>query len=149
MDAAVLASEFDSLPTDYQNVIRLVQQQHGIRVIPLQELKGGFTGAVLFLVSVSTSGSRIVEHPVLKLDRPWPGEPDEFQSRLRSFWENLTQQIQTDNGSDAVFRLAESRRREFRTRRLFEFDLGLPVALGIAANSAPLEMLPTAEVRAR
>ena len=36
-DAEVLASEFDSLPTDYQNVIRLAQQQHGSRIVPLQE----------------------------------------------------------------------------------------------------------------
>ena len=69
-DAAGLAGEFASLPADYQNVIRSAQQQHGIRVVPLQELKGGFTGAALYLVSVSSPSSGKLEHLVLKLDRP-------------------------------------------------------------------------------
>ena len=54
VDATRLAGEFESLAEDYQNVIRLAQQQHRIALVPLQELKGGFTGAVLYLVSVST-----------------------------------------------------------------------------------------------
>ena len=37
-DATSLAREFESLPADYQNVIRSAQHQHGIRVVPLQEL---------------------------------------------------------------------------------------------------------------
>ena len=83
-DAAVLASEFKSLPADYQSVVHLAQQQHGIRVVPLQELRGGFTGAALYLVSVSSAGSSRVEHLVLKLDRPWSGEPDELQRHSKA-----------------------------------------------------------------
>ena len=70
VDATGLAREFGSLAEDYQNVIRLAQQQHRIGVVPLQELKGGFTGAVLYLVSVSKLGSDKVEHLVLKLGPP-------------------------------------------------------------------------------
>ncbi len=84
VDAASLASEFDSLSADYQNVIRFAQRQHSIRVVPLQELKGGFTGAALYLVSVSSPGSGKLEHLVLKLDRPEAGEPDELDRHKRA-----------------------------------------------------------------
>ncbi|MCI0787679.1 MAG: ATP-binding protein, partial [Chloroflexi bacterium] len=83
-DAASLASEFESLSADYQNVIRFAQHRHGIRVVPLQELKGGFTGAFLYLVSVSSPGSGQLEHLVLKLDRPSAGEPDELERHKRA-----------------------------------------------------------------
>ena len=83
-DAASLAGEFASLPADYQNVIRSAQQQHGIRVVPLQELKGGFTGAALYLVSVSSPSSGKLEHLVLKLDRPAADEPDELDRHQRA-----------------------------------------------------------------
>ena len=84
VDAASLAGEFESLSADYQNVIRFAQHQHGIRIVPLQELKGGFTGAVLYLVSVSSPGSGKLEHLVLKLDRPEAGEPDELDRHKRA-----------------------------------------------------------------
>ena len=83
-DAASLAGEFASLPADYQNVIRSAQQQHGIRVVPLQELKEGFTGAALYLVSVSSPSSGKLEHLVLKLDRPAADEPDELDRHQRA-----------------------------------------------------------------
>ncbi len=84
VDALSLAGEFEPLSVDYQNVIRFAQRQHGIRVVPLQELKGGFTGAVLYLVSVSSLGSGKLEHLVLKLDRPSSGSPDELDRHTRA-----------------------------------------------------------------
>ena len=81
---ASFAVEFESLPDDYQKVLRFAQDQHGIRVVPLQELKGGFTGAVLYLVSVSLTTSNKLEHLVLKLDRPQAGEPDELDRHNRA-----------------------------------------------------------------
>ena len=36
VDATRLAGEFESLAEDYQNVIRLAQQQHRIALVPLQ-----------------------------------------------------------------------------------------------------------------
>ncbi len=64
-----LASDFQSLPPEYQGVIQLAQDQHGISVTPLQELVGGWSGAMVYLVSISFQTSRRVEHYVLKLDR--------------------------------------------------------------------------------
>ncbi len=63
-----LAIDFSSLPAQFQDVLRLAQDTHNIEVTPLQELKGGRTGAGLYLVSVSSPASDQVEHFVLKLD---------------------------------------------------------------------------------
>jgi predicted ATPase len=63
-----LADEFHSLPAEYQTVLQQAQEKHNIRVTMLQELKGGKTGANLFLVSVSALNSNQVEHLILKLD---------------------------------------------------------------------------------
>ena len=64
-----LTAGFHSLPSEYQQVLRLAQDQYQIRVSPLQTLVGGWSGAVVYLVSVSWNGNGRVEHCILKLDR--------------------------------------------------------------------------------
>ena len=64
-----LAAGFQSLPPEYQAVIRRAQDQHGISITPLDLLVGGWSGAVVYLVSVSSDASNLVEHCILKLDR--------------------------------------------------------------------------------
>jgi predicted ATPase/class 3 adenylate cyclase len=64
-----LTNEFQSLPEEYQHVIRLAQDTYKITVAPLQLLVGGWSGAVVYLVSVSNNETRRVEHCILKLDR--------------------------------------------------------------------------------
>ena len=64
-----LTNDFQSLPEEYQNVIRLAQDTYQITVAPLQLLVGGWSGAVVYLVSVSVNETRRVEHCILKLDR--------------------------------------------------------------------------------
>jgi predicted ATPase/Tfp pilus assembly protein PilF len=65
-------TDFGSLPLEYRNVLQLAQEQHNLQITPLQELKGGRTGARLYLVSVSTPVRDSVQHIVLKLDRVNP-----------------------------------------------------------------------------
>lgn len=60
---------FQSLPAEFQQVIELAQDQHGIAISPLQELSGGKSGAHLFLVRVATDEAGGLEHLILKLDR--------------------------------------------------------------------------------
>ncbi len=67
--APMTTPDFKALPDDYQHVLHLAQEGHNIGVIPLEELKGGQTGAVLYLVSVSLADPLQVEHFILKLDR--------------------------------------------------------------------------------
>src|SRR5215208_4379371 len=64
-----LTTDFQSLPEEYQHVIRLAQDQYQITVAPLQLLVGGWSGAVVYLVSVSANEPKRVEHCILKLDR--------------------------------------------------------------------------------
>jgi predicted ATPase/class 3 adenylate cyclase len=60
--------DFYSLPDDYQRLLITAQERYGIEVVPLEELRGGRTGALLYLVSVSTAGTSKVKHFVLKFD---------------------------------------------------------------------------------
>jgi hypothetical protein len=75
-DSAAVVSgipvDFGSLPSEYQNVLRLAQERHNLQVTPLEELKGGRTGARLYLVSISAPVRGPVEHIILKLDRVNP-----------------------------------------------------------------------------
>ncbi len=64
-----LTTDFQSLPDEYQQVIRLAQDTYKITVAPLQLLVGGWSGAVVYLVSVSANETKRVEHCILKLDR--------------------------------------------------------------------------------
>ena len=64
-----LAAGFQSLPVEYQNVIRLAQERNQIAITPLQALAGGWSGAMVFLVSVASQNPDRIEHYVLKLDR--------------------------------------------------------------------------------
>jgi predicted ATPase len=64
-----LATDFQALPLEYQDLISLAQDQHKTTITPLQLLVGGWSGAVVYLVSVSSDHTRQVEHYILKLDR--------------------------------------------------------------------------------
>src|SRR6185369_2469244 len=64
-----LITDFHILPEEYQQIIRLAQSQHNITVAPLQLLVGGWSGAVVYLVSISFNETGRVEHSILKLDR--------------------------------------------------------------------------------
>jgi predicted ATPase len=64
-----LASDFQSLSPEYQHILRLAQEQHNIAITPLQQLAGGRSGALIYLVSVSSQNGAHIEHLILKLDR--------------------------------------------------------------------------------
>ena len=64
-----LTTNFQSLPQEYQQIIQLAQDTYNITVAPLQLLVGGWSGAVVYLVSVSANETKRVEHCILKLDR--------------------------------------------------------------------------------
>ena len=62
--------DFSKLSPEHHHLLELAKEQNGLDVLPLQELKGGQTGAFLYLASVSSAGdSRRVEHFVIKFDR--------------------------------------------------------------------------------
>src|SRR6185369_166167 len=59
---------FDKLPADYQYLLQLAKEKYQLEVAPLDELKGGRTGAFLYLVSASTGDTHHVEHFIVKFD---------------------------------------------------------------------------------
>jgi predicted ATPase len=61
--------DFGKLPPDYQHLLHLANEKHHLDVAPLEALKGGQTGAFLYLVSVCVGDFRQVEHLVLKFAR--------------------------------------------------------------------------------
>lgn len=78
---------FHSLPPEYQQVIQLAQDQHDISITPLQELVGGWSGAFVYLVSVTSQDSDRVEHLILKIDRKRPKSSSDEISRHQTVWE--------------------------------------------------------------
>ena len=56
--------------------------------------------------------------------------------------------LQSFETFDPLFQLTESRRREFRRRPLFEFDLTTPIT-NIPTHAPLLEMTPQATVRSK
>jgi predicted ATPase len=64
-----LATGFQTLPPEYQQVVRRAQDRFNITITPLQTLVGGWSGAMVYLVSVALQESGRVEHLILKLDR--------------------------------------------------------------------------------
>lgn len=77
------------------------------------------------------------------------GWRDAFGARVQAFVDRVAAMLATDDGADAIFRLAESRRREFRKRPLAEFGLTLPQATAIPESTPPLEITETGTVRTR
>lgn len=64
-----LTTDFQSLPAEYQQALQLAQERNNISITPLQLLVGGWSGAVVYLVSVASNENKRVEHCILKLDR--------------------------------------------------------------------------------
>src|SRR5215213_6030505 len=66
---SVLTSGFETLPPEYQRVLAMAEEQHQISIASLETLVGGWSGAMVFLVSISWNETKRVEHCILKLDR--------------------------------------------------------------------------------
>jgi len=77
------------------------------------------------------------------------GWEETFADRIEAYLRSVAQRLTDAAGNDDIFRLAESRRREFDKRSIAEFDLSLPRAAAIPADTPALEMLPDASVRPR
>ncbi|MGH7850737.1 MAG: ATP-binding protein [Thermodesulfobacteriota bacterium] len=60
--------DFGKLPSKYQRLLQLAKEKYNLDVVPLELLKGGQTGAFLYLVSVTIGDYHQVEHFVVKFD---------------------------------------------------------------------------------
>ncbi len=98
-----LLTNFQSLPDEYQQVIRLAQDQYKITVAPLQLLVGGWSGAVVYLVSVSANDTKRVEHCILKLDRKGKSAKSDEVTRHNIVMSKSTPDFAREHIAELVF----------------------------------------------
>jgi predicted ATPase/Tfp pilus assembly protein PilF len=98
---------FQVLPDEYQQVIQLAQDQHQITITPLQELVGGWSGAYIYLVSVTSLDSGTVEHLILKLDRIRPMAKSDEITRHRLAQEKSPPAFARQHIPDLVYERVE------------------------------------------
>ncbi len=98
-----LAIDFQSLPEKYQHLIRLAEETHKITVAPLQLLVGGWSGAVVYLVSVSNEETRRIEHCILKLDRKGKSAKSDEVTRHNTLISKSTPEFARDHIAELVF----------------------------------------------
>jgi hypothetical protein len=97
--------------------------------------------------AVATTGVKSPEARFLDLwDTPDEERDAAFAARVEQYWTAVQALLISNDGFDAFFRLAESRRRQFRSRPIAEFGLTLPVATRIDVPPF-LEMTENATVR--
>jgi predicted ATPase len=102
-----LTTDFQSLPEEYQHVIRLAQDTHKIKVAPLQLLVGGWSGAVVYLVSVSSNETGRVEHCILKLDRKGKNARSDEITRHNTVISKCTPEFARTHIAELVFNRVE------------------------------------------
>ena len=98
-----LTTDFQSLSEEYQHVIRLAQDQYEITVAPLQLLVGGWSGAVVYLVSVSSNETGRVEHCILKLDRKGKNAKSDEITRHNTVMSKSTPEFARAHIAELVF----------------------------------------------
>jgi predicted ATPase/class 3 adenylate cyclase len=98
-----LTTDFQSLPEEYQHVIQVAQDAHKITVAPLQLLVGGWSGAVVYLVSVSYKDIKRVEHCILKLDHKGKKASSDEITRHNAVMSKSTPEFAHDHIAELVF----------------------------------------------
>ena len=98
-----LTTDFQSLPEEYQHIIRLAQDTHKITVAPLQLLVGGWSGAVVYLVSVSFNEAKRIEHCILKLDRKGKNAKSDEVTRHNTVMSKATPEFARAHIAELVF----------------------------------------------
>ena len=98
-----LTTDFQSLPEEYQYVVQLAQDKFKITVAPLQLLVGGWSGAVVYLVSVSYDETKRVEHCILKLDHKSKKAKSDEVTRHSIVMSKSTPEFVRDHIAELVF----------------------------------------------
>ena len=102
-----LKVDFQSLPEEYQGIIRLAQEQNKITIAPLQLLVGGWSGAVVYLVSISWHETKRVEHCILKLDRKGKSARSDEVTRHSTVMSKSTPEFSREHIAELVFERIE------------------------------------------
>jgi predicted ATPase len=100
---AELSPDFQTMPEEYQHLIRLVQERYKISVAPLQLLVGGWSGAIVYLVSVSSNETGGVQHCILKLDRKGKSTKSDEVARHHAVMEKSTPEFARTHIAQLVY----------------------------------------------
>ncbi len=95
--------DFRSLPVEYQDLLRLAEEKFEISIKPLQLLVGGFSGAAVFLVSVTYHKDSHVEHLILKLDHKSSHSKNDEWTRHKILMRNASKEFLDQNLPDLAF----------------------------------------------
>jgi hypothetical protein len=98
-----VTTNFQSLPEEFQQVIRLAQENYRITVAPLQLLVGGWSGAVVYLVSVAWNEINRVEHCILKLDHKGRSAKSDEVTRHNTVMDKSTPEFARAHIAELVF----------------------------------------------
>ena len=98
-----LTNDFQSLPPEYQQIIQLAQEKNDITIAPLQLLVGGWSGAVVYLVSVARNETKRVEHCILKLDRKSKNAKSDEVTRHNTVMEKAAPEFARAHIAELVF----------------------------------------------
>src|SRR5688500_7516880 len=98
-----VTTDFQSLPEEFQKVIQLAQDKYRISVAPLQILVGGWSGALVYLVSVSWNETNRIEHCILKLDRKSKNAKSDEVTRHNMVVTKSSAEFARDHIADLVF----------------------------------------------
>ncbi|MBB3137642.1 hypothetical protein FHS26_005407 [Rhizobium pisi] len=119
------------LMVDFQNPIFSRKREYLLRFFPTQMKLDG-SGEALFVQAVRDPGGEMGAEFLSLWDVDPSGWEQSFATMIETHWTKLTEKLGTADGFDEIFRLAESRRRQFRKRPLSEFGLTLPIASTLA-----------------
>ena len=98
-----VTTDFRSLPVEYQHVLRQAEETYQITIAPLELLVGGWSGAVVYLVSVAWRESGHVEHCILKLDRKGKMAKSDEVTRHNTVIETSTPEFARAHIAELVF----------------------------------------------
>jgi len=107
-----------------------------------QDLDRRFVGSVRVSSEANTQGSPEGEFLAMWDRADWEAN---LADRVNRYWTSIGSVLSSAEGFDQVFRLAESRRRQFRKRPVLEFGLTLAAAIKMALPRK-LQMTDDAQV---
>jgi hypothetical protein len=136
VNAGILTAHFVAsiLMVDFPNPVFSLARAKLLQYMPsaatLQPAAGGLSRQIAEVISSAAQGQS-ADSPEAEFKANWElGESDWkniFASKIESYMTAVSKRISSVEGFDDYVRLAESRRREFKTMRLNEFSLTLPV----------------------
>lgn len=146
--AALLMIDFTNPVTSPPRRALLKHLPPSAGLTPATNLDKTLVAAITKAAPTTKTGS-----PERRFVANWELGPDAWRQnyggRIEAYLAAVAARLATDTGADDIFRLAESRRREFAKRPLAEFKLTLPQATAIPEGAPVLEMSETAAVAPR